>query len=158
MAVLKVRKNGQWIVVGTGEKGEKGDAGNVVKTKTVTGGTELYQFLKDNFDNVINIKTHISSLTASSTTIAVIGGTTSSSSLNFSDADFTFFPTYHKGTTFFYFLSTDNNYFIKFGNNLSGGLFLYINGIYLSDNKINVLYASANLPANSVFNITYYEN
>ena len=29
MAVLKVRQNGQWVVVGTGEKGEKGDTGNI---------------------------------------------------------------------------------------------------------------------------------
>ena len=27
MAVLKVRKNGQWVVVGTGEKGEQGNVG-----------------------------------------------------------------------------------------------------------------------------------
>lgn len=29
MAVLKVRQNGKWVVVGTGEKGEKGDSANI---------------------------------------------------------------------------------------------------------------------------------
>ena len=86
MAVLKVRQNGEWVVVGTGEKGEKGDAGNIkdldtslsltstnaVQNNVITqkfnnleekllvtetiSYSNLYSFLTNNFDNVIKIK------------------------------------------------------------------------------------------------------
>lgn len=39
MAVLKVKKNGEWIVVGTGEKGEKGDTGNIKDLDTALSDT-----------------------------------------------------------------------------------------------------------------------
>lgn len=90
MAVLKVRQNGEWVVVGTGEKGEKGDTGNIkdldtslsltstnaVQNNVITqkfndleekllvtetiSYSNLYSFLTNNFDNVIKIKINTS--------------------------------------------------------------------------------------------------
>ena len=46
MAVLKVRKNGQWVVVGTGEKGEKGDSATTPEIVQVGVNINIASYVK----------------------------------------------------------------------------------------------------------------
>lgn len=158
MAVLKVRQNGQWVVVGTGEKGEKGDAGNIkdldtelsetstnaVQNKVITSAvsnlikqdtlsySQIQPFLVNNFQNVIKIEMLVESSIGISTNkceFAGDGNKFSTSSASIFSSDGRFFFT----PSFYddgkcYFIGSKHIYYYRLAI-FEGSQYLYVDRI-----------------------------